>query len=413
MNAPRQRGAIAIALLALIASLAAALLLAGRDPAATLRAHAQLRSAEALAAARSALLGYAISYAEHHPGQGYGHLPCPDAGNDGSPLGACGSRDLGAVGRLPYRTLGLVDLRDGAGECLWYAVAGTIKANPKARVFNWDSPGQFDLVDAGGHALLDGTAEVRAAAVMIAPGAALPDRPRADGAAHRCSGDASAALALAGFIEPPPPAQVDGFHTFRQGTADSLAANDLLAWLTVDDIFDALRRRDDFAPHLDAIIDRAADALDTASRDAGFLDRHGAVLSPSLAAGPLPTAAALGLTDTAAEAHDNWRDQFRFLLCRDGGACLTATLAHSARAPGTATTARCRLALLFGGERIRHGSVPQTRTTAAERADPANYFEGDNAAALAGSGGPLTGYRHFGVADGDRPAHEDVIRCLA
>lgn len=150
--AHRSQGQALIAALLLGAVLAAGALLADGQLRARAEAVAHARSLDALAQARSALIGYAISYAERHPGEGYGFLPCPDRGNDGStPIGACGARDTAAIGRLPWRTLGLAELRDGWGECLWYAVSGSAKHNPKPLALNWDSPGQFALEDARAH----------------------------------------------------------------------------------------------------------------------------------------------------------------------------------------------------------------------------------------------------------------------
>lgn len=101
------RGQALVAALLLLTLLAAGGLLAGGELRARAHALAHARSVEALAIARAALIGYAISYAETHPGEGYGFLPCPDAGNTGStPVGACGARGTAAVGRLPWRTLG-------------------------------------------------------------------------------------------------------------------------------------------------------------------------------------------------------------------------------------------------------------------------------------------------------------------
>jgi hypothetical protein len=52
-----------------------------------------------------------------------GHLPCPDDNNDGvSDTTTCGASST-RVGRLPWKTLGLPDLRDASGERLWYAVS--------------------------------------------------------------------------------------------------------------------------------------------------------------------------------------------------------------------------------------------------------------------------------------------------
>ena len=95
---------------------------------------ATLRDAKtqaALAAAKQALIAYATGGAlisscmdnPSHPCVRLGQLPCPDLTNTGicaEPLlHGAGQR----LGRLPWKTLGLPDLRDGSGERLWYAVS--------------------------------------------------------------------------------------------------------------------------------------------------------------------------------------------------------------------------------------------------------------------------------------------------
>jgi hypothetical protein len=97
--------------------------------------------------AREALLGFAATYRnKEHPNADFGYLPCPDLDGDGSSE-TCGGQGQTSVGRLPYLTLNLPDLRDGSGECLWYAVSGSFKNNPKADAVNWDSTGSFRLLD--------------------------------------------------------------------------------------------------------------------------------------------------------------------------------------------------------------------------------------------------------------------------
>ena len=88
-------------------------------------------SLAALALAREAL----IAYAADHPINavvGPGYLPCPDLDDDGWAESTCGSQsgDSGQadrLGRLPWKTLGLPDVRDGHGERLWYAVSSKYK----------------------------------------------------------------------------------------------------------------------------------------------------------------------------------------------------------------------------------------------------------------------------------------------
>jgi hypothetical protein len=112
----------------------------------------QMQTAAALAEAKEALLGYAASYDRQFNSHGvlsgyYGFLPCPDYTSNVIPEGAqdgnCGGTERNKVGRLPWRTLGIAPLRDGAGECLWYAVSGHYKVSPRAALLNWDSAGRF------------------------------------------------------------------------------------------------------------------------------------------------------------------------------------------------------------------------------------------------------------------------------
>ncbi|HKA39330.1 MAG TPA: hypothetical protein VKD25_06155, partial [Burkholderiales bacterium] len=80
---------------------------------------------DALAQAKAGLIAYAAVDA-NRPGS----LPCPDTNNDGSAETFSGSECPSYIGRLPWRTLGLPDLRDGNGERLWYAVTREFARNP-------------------------------------------------------------------------------------------------------------------------------------------------------------------------------------------------------------------------------------------------------------------------------------------
>ena len=150
-------------LLALVGTLALvglALVAIPPDP----RALSGRRTVQALAAARAALLGYAVAD-PNRPGE----LPCPDADGDGRSappqdyLGA-GCRTL--RGWLPWYTLRLPDLRDGSGERLWYALSPTFRAGGREPL-NSDTPGTLDL---------DGAGDL--VAVVLAPGAALAGQDR-------------------------------------------------------------------------------------------------------------------------------------------------------------------------------------------------------------------------------------------
>lgn len=150
----------------------------------------------ALAQAREALIAYAVDRPINAV-VGPGYLPCPDLDDDGWAEPTCGSQSgdsgqAGRLGRLPWKTLGLADLRDGAGERLWYAVSSKYKGllncgvsracvdlSPDAAL------GTITIRDASGTILHDGTVaegyranEGGAIAVVFAAG---PPLERADG----------------------------------------------------------------------------------------------------------------------------------------------------------------------------------------------------------------------------------------
>ena len=187
---PRERGnAFILLTLLLFAATALALVLEAAAP----RGEAERRrvTERALAEAREALLAYAAD----RPVSaivGPGYLPCPDLDNDGWAEPTCGSLDGSTgqdqrLGRLPWKTLGLADLRDGDGERLWYAVSskhkGLLNCAASAACIDMSPDvalGTITVRDAGGALLHDGTIaepyrarEGGAAAVVIAPGAPL------------------------------------------------------------------------------------------------------------------------------------------------------------------------------------------------------------------------------------------------
>lgn len=127
------------------------------------RAH----NARILQEAKSALIGYVAHRTAMTTENDPGRLPCPEAAgnigtaNEGIAAGNC---TLPAVGRLPWRTLGLDKWRDIAGEPLWYAVSpGWAKPNAATNtVINSNSTGNLTL---------DGTGDI--VALIIAPGRPL------------------------------------------------------------------------------------------------------------------------------------------------------------------------------------------------------------------------------------------------
>jgi hypothetical protein len=120
-------------------------------------------NARMLSRAKHALVGYIAQKAatDDHPGR----PPCPeadgdigDAANEGRAAPNC---VLPAVGRLPWRTLGIDKLVDAAGEPLWYVVSPGWRVSAGTLVLNSNTAGQLSV---------DGVANA-AAALVIAPGA--------------------------------------------------------------------------------------------------------------------------------------------------------------------------------------------------------------------------------------------------
>ena len=210
----RQRGAILLVALTVTILAGTSLLLARIDGTRVLRTLEAEASTRALAEARRALIGWSVGGgldgggAEHVPGV----LPFPDRNSDArgydgrSDCVTGGLSDRHLIGRVPWagetapcpgRTLG-VELRDGSGEPLWYAVSrnlvnhrgGTLPDPPI-------NPGLLDaepawpwirLVDERGRVVTGSDGEpLEVAAVIIAPGRPLPGQMRngiAPGATH-------------------------------------------------------------------------------------------------------------------------------------------------------------------------------------------------------------------------------------
>ena len=173
---PRYQSGAALLVFALIIVVGASTLLVTKLNAASGQATDLHATASSLARARDALVGYAITYAETRPGQPQGYLPCPDFDGDGS-ADTCAVTGESAIGRLPWRTLGLPPLRDGAGQCLWYAVSGNYKNNPK-RTLTSNTDGQFVVETATGSVIAGSISNGRAIAIVFAPGELIGSQVR-------------------------------------------------------------------------------------------------------------------------------------------------------------------------------------------------------------------------------------------
>ncbi len=138
----------------------------------------QAQTRRALIQAKEALIGFAATYADTHPGQPQGYLPCPDHDGDGSADPSCSRKGYSVVGRFPWKTLGLPPLRDGSNECLWYAVSSTYKDSPK-QILTSDTDGLFTVVtDVNGNPTVAPPKD-RVIAIIFSPGKMLEGQNRA------------------------------------------------------------------------------------------------------------------------------------------------------------------------------------------------------------------------------------------
>ena len=135
-----------------------------------------------LAEAKAALIGYAARD-PNRPGS----LPCPDpkavpdgrpsiADGDANPFNNppfnCTDTSSTRIGRLPWRTLGLPEPRDGRGELLWYVVSPDFRANDTSAL-NSDVQGSLETRTAGG-----AVAASNLVALIIAPGSPVGNQSR-------------------------------------------------------------------------------------------------------------------------------------------------------------------------------------------------------------------------------------------
>lgn len=127
----RQRGAAALVLLAMMMVVMGVALMSAINHNTPQYYTRDVRNTQALAIAKSALLGYFISHKA---------FPCPDVDNQGQAAsnsgGSCSPNVNQAglyIGRLPWKTLGLEALQDGQYECLWYIISPDYLADLSAQ----------------------------------------------------------------------------------------------------------------------------------------------------------------------------------------------------------------------------------------------------------------------------------------
>jgi len=241
----------------------------------------QAQTLQALAQAKEALLGFAASYYDRKDNGNdqagrYGFLPCPDKDTGGgveegvSHGNDCGVRYASVLGRLPWRSLGLPPLRDGAGECLWYAVSGEYKSASTGRseLLNEDTPGRFrvfrgdtqsssEMTTSLSPNPVEGSPKDRAVAVIIAPGRRIGSQARngvVGGGTEICGGNYS----YDNYLDVIPTSFFSGSENVSlfsplnfvaaANNVSSNTVNDRIAYITREELWQTVYRRTEFHP---------------------------------------------------------------------------------------------------------------------------------------------------------------------
>jgi len=171
----RQRGFAMIAIISLIALISAFLIANsfGRTSA-QLAISREQGTMNALRQAKAALIAYAASEQwqlyKGEVAKQPGALPCPDTNDNGTANCPPPTVTTSLIGRLPWATLGIDDLRDASGERLWYALSFNFRKLSGTTIINSDTPGQLTAT---------GTAPAsQVVAIVFAPGAAIQGQNR-------------------------------------------------------------------------------------------------------------------------------------------------------------------------------------------------------------------------------------------
>ncbi len=253
----RQRGAVFIVMLVFMIMGVAAFLVSSLNSSAV-QIKRDAATADALAQAKEALIGYAagvqISSSSLANQPRPGDLPCPDnhaigSGLEGTSTTPC---NVNALGRLPWKTLGLPDLRDSSGERLWYAVSTNFKNSLRIGTLNSDTLGTISIFSPNGTIVNDGSGTTGAVAVVIAPGDALTRQggslqDRSAAGSNIASNYLDIATIGGNTIDNASFIDSSATNGFIQGRVrdnnNNLIVNDILLVISQDNIMQAIQKR--------------------------------------------------------------------------------------------------------------------------------------------------------------------------
>ena len=215
-----------LVLLALFALAAAYMLVSSLNKSSVALSLARVdKNRAAMQQAKAALIAWAASEtSQPTTGQGFqpGALPCPDVNNDGTSDYSGATSCSAYLGRLPYATLGIEDLRDASGERLWYAVSNNFMRST-SNVINSNTQGTLTLT---------GLAPAsNVIAVVLAPGARLGSQDRSSTGVNTASNYLESTNGIANSTS---------FVSKTENLTDSVVANlfnDQLLAITSQDLF--------------------------------------------------------------------------------------------------------------------------------------------------------------------------------
>ncbi|HYN53694.1 MAG TPA: hypothetical protein VES38_03205 [Methylotenera sp.] len=364
------------------------------------------KTAKALMEAKKALLGYAVTVnlkvlasdpcpiACRRPGD----LPCPDTNSDGEADTSCDDAEE-RLGRLPWKTLGLGDLRDGNGDRLWYAVSNNFKNNPKVMPLNNNSLGTIHITDFGGLVSANATGSTGAVAVIFSTGTPLTRQDgiqqiRSDTNANIASHYLDNALGEdnADFLD----STANGFvKGVVRDAAGDIILNDQLLVISQKDIFNAIDTK--VLKEVKLALTTFYIAYNYYPMPASFADTNcldtttvAACNSGLLNEGRIPATGWVATSILRAESNNNWfqQNEWREHVYYAVSPACTLPLFPNCTGIGTALTLNGavngatskNMILLMAGPSLSG----QSRGTNLQKIVQSNYYELENATLLDG-----------------------------
>ncbi len=226
-----QRGQVLLGIVVILGIFLGALFYTFVSPARSTAERDKITNA-ALAQARDALIGFAAAL-QYSGTERPGNLPCPDINGTGGQGSNCNNAGV-RIGRLPWKTLGLPDLRDGYGEPLWYAVSDNFKKSTATGILNSDTPGNLTVTGSA--------PATNVIAIVFSPGPVVGNQDRNPGTISICATTGTSKanpLCPTNYLEG---GNENADTTFVTGPTTA-AFNDKLLLITSDNLFPAVEMR--------------------------------------------------------------------------------------------------------------------------------------------------------------------------